>query len=279
MRIAPRTVKQKIKHIRLLEEFVIVFQLEQRQAGENGKVTIKRQTAANEVHRGCSFEPNQMETAMNKLILSVLAAASTVVAAGTALAPTPAEAGMGVRLGFGVPLGSFVARPHAPDSYHQRSYSRRKVKQHKSYSAARAERQARAAESARVRAARRAAKVRAQQLARAEARAEAAKAEARAELAKLNKAKAELEKQKEKTEQTASVETGSTTPAAAPEATAPVAETKPATAEVQQAAVATSDDSTDEPAPQRNEDPANDDGEQDCKKFIPAVGVTISVGC
>jgi hypothetical protein len=216
---------------------------------------------------------------MNKFLLSVLAAASAVAAAGSALAPTAAEA-HGIRLGFGVPLGSFVARPYAPDSYHQRSYNRRKVKQHNSYAAARAEREARTAESARIRAARRAEKVRAAQLARAEARAQAAKAQA--ELAKLNRAKQELD---DKKQTTAAVETGSTTPAtietpAVAPVAAPAAQAEPAP-EVKSAAVAAANTQQAEPQ-NSNDTPDRKDDEptnKECKKFIPAVGVTISVGC
>lgn len=190
---------------------------------------------------------------MKKSILTVLAAATVVVAAGTSFAPTTAQAG-GIRLGFGVPLGAFVAHSIAQDSYRrERAYERRQ------YNAARAE------ESARVRAARRAEKVRAAQLAKAEARAEAAKAEARRELAKLNKAK--------EAQETASIE---------PKADKVAAVTPAATEEVKakEPVTTVASTSTKETAePETTADEPKSSGKKECKKFIPAVGVTISVGC
>jgi hypothetical protein len=209
-----------------------------------------------------------METAMNKSILTVLAAATAVVAAGTSFAPTAAEAG-GIRLGFGVPLGAFVAHSIAEDSYRrERAYERR---QHKSYKAARAEREARAQESARVRAARRADKVRAAQLARAEARADAAKADARRELAKLNKAK------EAPVQETASIEKTEAPPVKETVAAVnPVEEVKA----VEETTVATATDSDTTKAEEPKEEPkSKTSSNKECKKFIPAVGVTISVGC
>lgn len=209
---------------------------------------------------------------MNKSILTVLAAATAVVAAGTSFAPTAAEAG-GIRLGFGVPLGAFVAHSIAEDSYRrERAYERR---QHKSYKAARAEREARAQESARVRAARRADKVRAAELARAEARADAAKAEARRELAKLNKAK------ETSVQETASIEKPVAAPVAAPvtETIAAVNPTEEVKA-VEETTVATTTDSDTTKVEEAKEEPkAKTSSNKECKKFIPAVGVTISVGC
>lgn len=211
-------------------------------------------------------KPNPMETAMNKSILTVLAAATALVAAGTSFSPTTAQAG-GIRLGFGVPLGAFVAHSMAEDSYRrERAYERRE----RSYSAVRAEREARAAASARERAARRAAKVRATELARAEARADNAKAEAKSELAKLNKAKDDTVQ-----------ETASVTPAA--EASKEkVAAVSPATTEVKEvktAATSTAENTTSEPVEDTSKTEPKSTGKRDCKKFIPAVGVTISVGC
>ncbi|MEQ1711011.1 MAG: hypothetical protein ABL908_06370 [Hyphomicrobium sp.] len=58
---------------------------------------------------------------------SLIAVAAALVAGVTLLTPT-AEAGGGIRLGFGGPLGSFVARPtqgYYSPSYSSRSYSHR----------------------------------------------------------------------------------------------------------------------------------------------------------
>lgn len=201
-----------------------------------------------------------------KAFFTAIAAAATLVAGATSFSPA-AEA-HGIRLGFGVPLGSFVARPYAPDSYHQRSHSRRSAKQHKSYAAARAEREARAAESARVKAARRA--ERARQLAAAKA---AERAEASRELAKVNKPLTDT-----------GIETSSVTPATAETPTTDVAAVTPAVSpaeEVKAVEPVTTTAEATKPEPQA-EEPVKEQSaskKRDCKKFIPAVGVTISVGC
>ncbi|MEW5962089.1 MAG: hypothetical protein AB1749_00855 [Pseudomonadota bacterium] len=52
---------------------------------------------------------------MNKIII---AAAATLVVSATALTSTTAQAGGGVKLGFGFPLGSFVARPTSQPYHH-----------------------------------------------------------------------------------------------------------------------------------------------------------------
>lgn len=207
-----------------------------------------------------------------KSILAAVAATAALISGTASFAPA-AEA-HGIRLGFGVPLGAFIARPYAPDSH--RSYSSRRHQQHKSYGAARAEREARAAESARVRAARRAERARQAAAAKAAAADRAAeKDNARRELAKLNNA------------QTTKIETASTTPEAAPAkpAETTVSAVDPATTDTTEAV--TEPAKAEEPATQtaqRDPEPDSKDEDKpatrkDCKKFIPAVGVTISVGC
>jgi hypothetical protein len=70
-----------------------------------------------------------MEEVMNKIIV---AAAATLVVSVTALTST-AQAGGGVKLGFGFPLGSFVARPTSQPYNHAPVHHQAPVHAHKSW--------------------------------------------------------------------------------------------------------------------------------------------------
>lgn len=239
---------------------------------------------------------------------SLIIAAAAILSATTSMT-SAAQAG-GVRLQFGFPMGSFVARPtqsYQP-SYHKPSHSYTARSHHAA--AAAAERRERAAK-ARARA-----EAEARAEAKAEARAEAkAKASAAARLAAARKEKA----QKDNSSKVAAITSSATVLAAqTPAQPAEQQHVLPATVDngkpVETAALNNSQTVSDlppsplpgpsdnyvEPTAGNNktetapalqpeptkptktaEKPAKEkkDKKEDCKRFIPFIGVTISVRC
>jgi hypothetical protein len=168
-----------------------------------------------------------------------LIALASALAATTALA-SAAEAGGGVRLGFGVPLGSFVATP----AHGGNSYRAPRVKKAPAMHAAKKPQKP------------------AQRVAKAEPRQEARKETV------VDKTETKT-KTEVTTEKTAPV-TGSS---ALIQGTIPADESAPGTTAPDVKAEAPP-----EAAVTAHTDQVPDESE-DCKKFIPAVGMTVSVGC
>jgi len=235
---------------------------------------------------------------------SLIIAAAAILSATTSMT-SAAQAG-GVRLQFGFPMGSFVARPtqsYQP-SYHKPSHSYTARSHHAA--AAAAERRERAAK----------ARARAEAEARAEAKAEAkAKASAAARLAAARKEKAD----KDNSSKVAAITSSATVLAAqTPAQPAEQQHVLPATVDngkpVETAALNNSQTASDVPpsplpgpsdnyveptagnsktetAPAVQPEPAKStktaekpakekkDKKEDCKRFIPFIGVTISVRC
>lgn len=168
-----------------------------------------------------------------------IALASALVA--TATFASVAEAGGGIRLGFGVPLGSFVATPaHGGGGHHAP-----KVRKAPTMQAARKPRKP------------------SQHVAKAEPRQEVAKPTA------TEKPVAESEDTGEK----AARVTGSS---ALIQGSIPNETT--ASGAPQSAGPAVKAEATAQPTVTAHSDHASGESE-DCKKFIPAVGMTVSVGC
>ncbi len=182
-----------------------------------------------------------METAMNSKILALVSAITAV----TAFVPV-AEAGNGVRLGFGFPMGTFVATPRGDGSAHAVP----KAAKAKAYKQ--------------------------QQIARQSAEPEPKVAKK----AKKSVTETASTKSTETTETSETTVSGSTaliqttTPAEKTEETAP-SETS-ATETPATDVAATTEPKAEETKP---EEPAVEAKDVGCKKFIPAIGLTVTVGC
>lgn len=194
----------------------------------------------------------------------IIAAAATLFFSVSSLATT-AEAGGGVRLGFGFPLGGFTARPtsqpyHGPSSYHA-------AKKWEKKKALAARRKSYDDKPVRI-----------------------SKVKKETEVARVVKQKVKKVQHEEDEETTASDDTGAAagtvtaalTAAAVNASAAPTTENAtveaaPVKAEPAATVAKVSDVEADEtaaPAPKKS-------GKKnlDCRKFIPSVGVTISVRC
>lgn len=192
-----------------------------------------------------------------------IALAAVVIAAMPLRAP-PADAG--VRIGFGFPLGHFTARPSHRHSYYR---SRR------GHAAGNYDRRRHAAAASRARHAR-AARIRQFQMAQRE------RAIARANARSAVKSEAPRDsvvKVKSKDENPAPFET-----TAEPRPLAPAPLAAPLATEVEPA-LEQSKATVDKQDPPVTDAPANASGTApeaatgDCRKFVPAVGLTITVPC
>jgi hypothetical protein len=187
---------------------------------------------------------------------SLLAFAATLLTA--TVMNSAAEAGDGVKLNFGYPMGSFVATPAGGGSYGAKAASAHKMAQKKKPSSL------------------------ARQVEPSEPKAKAAAKKDKP--AKIETASIRRDRDTDKSE-TAEVETKDEAPLtgskalAGTDAAGTTAETAASgtastkTAEIPVAAVA-------EPEAESSETEKSDEtADVGCKKFIPAIGVTVSVGC
>lgn len=211
-----------------------------------------------------------MESKMTRLLIALVAAAM----AATAFTAPPASAG--VRIGFGFPIGMMMAKPSHGPSYN-RGYRRSQAagsayKRKKAYAASRASQRAKIAGAQRARA-----------VARANARAEKLAA-ARAAAARNNAGKGE-DKTEAKADTATTSTTSTTTGISEPKPLAPAPVTPPGgpvattvePAMVQTTATMSVPDKPAETTAKTSEpEPAK---KADCKKFVPSVGLTITVPC
>ena len=180
-----------------------------------------------------------METAMNSKILALVSAITAV----TAFVPV-AEAGNGVRLGFGFPMGTFVATPRGGGS----AYATPKAAKAKAYQQ--------------------------QQIARQSADRPQGREEGDKPVTETSTASTETTETTETVSgSTALIQT--TTPVEKTEETAP-AETSSTETPAATDVAATTETKAEETKP---EEPAVEAKDVGCKKFIPAIGLTVTVGC
>lgn len=200
-----------------------------------------------------------------KLAASIIAA---TVAASMAIAPAAEAGGRGIGLGIGLGVLAVGAMAHQAQKAEAQQRAR-----------ARAEAQARARAQAQAQA-------RAKAQAQAQARAQAAAAAKQKELAAAEKAKAEGTTEELAEETTNNTNKGPSTYVAAPSSTAALTQV-----DVDQASAASTSDKPVESkstvaaaadAPTADGEAAQEtanDAQKTCKRYVPALGVAVDVGC
>lgn len=221
---------------------------------------------------------------MTKISNSILTLTVAALVASAPLAVEEAKAGGGVRVGFGFPLGTFVASPNGPSSpygssggHGQASKKAAAIAAHKK--AAAAKQQAALAAQQREAAARKAAALEAKrqhEIALAKAAQEKIAARRAADSAAATQTAAlDTKTYSEPESGSKALSAGRLPPAEELKVAAIVPEETITAVDAPDAETAKTDTTATEAEPKvvASSEP------EECKKFIPAVGVTITVGC